>query len=82
MTTPWTPDRRARIKRKIDSEADRAASRLGASHVTIIAFFQDGEYMHMLDGGTAPMAANEVYKQMTGVREILKQSGGEDVKVQ
>lgn len=82
MPNPWTPEKRSQVRRKIDKEAKRAAARLGASHVTIIAFFSDGEYEHMLDGGTAPMAAGDVYKQMTEVREILKQSGGEDVQIQ
>lgn len=79
---PWTPEKRTKVKRRIDDEADLAAKRLGASHVTIIAFYEQGEYTHMMDGGTAPSGMDDVYKLMLSVRNILKESGGEDIKVQ
>jgi hypothetical protein len=50
---PWTPEKRSSVKRKIDKEAARAAARLGAKTVLVIAFFADGEYLHLQDGGTA-----------------------------
>jgi hypothetical protein len=51
MTEPMTMSKRSRLTQKIEKEADRAAARLGASHVVIIAFFQDGEGVHMLEAG-------------------------------
>ena len=76
---PWTHEKRGQIKRKIDKEAARAAARLGAKTVAIIAFFPDGEYMHMLDGGTAPMELKDLYAKMATCHEVVEQSGGEDV---
>lgn len=77
--TPWTPEKRSNIKRKIDKEAARAAARLGAATVTIIAFFPDGEYLHMQDGGTAPMPSLDLYTKLATASTILNESGGEDV---
>jgi hypothetical protein len=74
-------ERRSAMKRKIDKEAKRAAVRLGASHVTIIAFFSDGEYLHMQDGGDAPMPADDLYKHMATAVQILDASGGDDVAI-
>lgn len=76
---PWTPEKRAAVKRKIDKEAARTAARLGAAGVTIVAFFPDGEHLHMLDGGMSPMPHDELYKRLLTATEILKDSGGEDV---
>lgn len=79
---PWTHDKRAQIKRKIDKEAARAAARLGAKAVTIIAWFPAGDdYLHMQDGGTAPMSSNELYKQMATIATVLEDSNGEDVAI-
>lgn len=80
--TPYSPEKRAQNKRKIDKEARRAADRLGAKHVAIIAFFADGEYMHMQDGGSAPMPFDQLYKQMVNYMESLKQNAGKDIAVQ
>ena len=76
---PWSIEKRDRTNRKIEKEADRAAARLGAKHVVIIAFFEDSEYLHMQDGGKAPMPLEQLYKQMLSVRHVLDASGGEDV---
>jgi NADPH-dependent 2,4-dienoyl-CoA reductase/sulfur reductase-like enzyme len=76
---PWPPEKRSAVKRKIDKEAARAAARLGARSVLIVAFFADGEYLHMQDGGTAPMAAAELYKKLATSTTILEESGGNDV---
>jgi hypothetical protein len=77
--TPWTPERRSVIKRRIDKEAARAAARLNATTVLIVAFFEDGEYLHMQDGGSAPIDFSHVYKTLASATEILKESSGEDV---
>ncbi len=82
MPTPWTTEKRSQIKRKIDREAKHSAGRLGAAHVVVIAFFPDGEFLHMQDGGSAPMPFEQLYKQMSGVMATLKESGGEDVQMQ
>jgi hypothetical protein len=79
---PWTPEKRSQVKRKIDKEAARAAARLGAKTVVIVAFFQDGNCMHMQDGGSAPMPFDKLYKQLSLAMTILDQSGGEDVRLQ
>lgn len=81
MPTPWTPEKRSATKRKIDKEAKRAAERLGAATVAIIAFFPDGEFLHMQDGGTAPMGFKDLYAKMCSAMNILEQSAGEDVPV-
>lgn len=78
---PWDKEKRAQVKRKIDKEARRAADRLGAQGVMIIAFFKQGEYAHVLDGGEAPMPYEEVYKKMVTGYGVVKESGGEDVEV-
>lgn len=77
--TPWAPEKRSAVKRKIDREAARAAARLGAKSVLIVAFFPDGEYLHMLDGGTAPMPTAELYKKLATVETVLAESCGKDV---
>jgi len=81
---PWDKEKRARVKGKVDKEADRAKARLGASHVVMIAFFADadGENLHMQDGGVAPMDLDHLYKMMLSVRGVLEASGGEDVAIQ
>jgi len=76
---PWPMERRSQIKKKIDREAARAAARLGAEAVMIVAFFKDGEYLHMQDGGTSPMPPAELYKKLATATSILEDSGGEDV---
>lgn len=79
---PWPHEKRAAVKRKIDKEAERAAARLGASMVTIIAWFPAGDgYLHMQDGGNAPMTSDQLYKQMATIGDVLKDSGGEDVSL-
>jgi hypothetical protein len=80
--TPWPMEKRSRVTRKIEKEAARAAARLGAEGVVIIAFFKDGEYFHMQDAGSAPMPLSDLYKQMVSAREVLGESGGEDVALQ
>jgi hypothetical protein len=79
---PWPIEKRSRVTKKIEREAARAAARLGAENVVIIAFFKDGEYMHMQDAGTAPMPLSDLYKKMVSARDILGESGGEDVALQ
>lgn len=79
---PWDEDRRARVKAKIDKESARAAARLGAEGVVIVAFFAEGEYLHMQDGGKSPMPFKELYQKLLAARQLLEESGGEDVKIQ
>lgn len=81
-TKPWDHDKRSQVKRKIDKEAARAAARLGAQTVCIIAFFKDGEYMHMLDGGNAPMDFQKLYATLQTAHQTVEESGGKDVAIQ
>ena len=77
---PWSHEKRTIVKRKIDKEADRAAARLGAKFVTMIVWFDGGDgYLHMQDGGRAPMSSNALYKQMATVATVLEDSDGKDV---
>lgn len=80
MPNPWSPEKRAQVKRQIDKAAERAAAKLGASHVAIVAFFPaDGEHLHMLDGGSAPMPFDKLYSHMATAMAVMDESGGEDV---
>lgn len=45
--TPWTMEKRKQVRRKIDKEAARAAARLGAKSVVVIAFYVEGEFLHL-----------------------------------
>jgi hypothetical protein len=75
MPAPWTIEKRDRIKRKIDKEAARAAGRLGAKAAVLIVFFEDGnEYLHIQDGGVAPMPLIELYRKLSGDRGVMDQS--------
>lgn len=67
---PWDLGRRARAKAKIDKEAARAAARLGAEGVVIVAFYPDGDHFHMLDGGKSPMPLKELYKTLLMATEM------------
>jgi hypothetical protein len=79
---PWTKAKRDSVKSKIDREAERAAKHLGAECVFMIAFFGDGDYLHALEGGCAPMPLNEFYRQQLAAREMLHQSSDEEISVQ
>lgn len=72
--SPWSQERRAAKRQKIDKEADRAAARLGASGVVIIAFFEDGEYLHTQDGGKSPMPFIDLYKTMAVATQVMNES--------
>ncbi len=78
--SPWTPLRREQTKKKIDREAIRAAARIGAKSAVIIAFFEDGEYLHLQDGGKSPMP--NLYQRLATARGVLDESGGADVAMQ
>lgn len=81
--TPWSMEKRSRTAAKIEKEAARAAARLGAKHVVIIAFFRDGEYLHMQDAATdLPMSLPDLYKKMISMNDVLDASGGKDVALQ
>ena len=79
---PWTREKRNKIHAAMDSEADRAAASLGATHVVLLAFFADGEHVHMLDAGKAPMPLEELYLHLATVIATMKESGGDDIKIQ
>jgi hypothetical protein len=71
---PWTDQKRLAIKSKIDKAAQAAAKTLGAEAVTIIAFFAEGDFLHMQDGGTSPMPSGQLYERLAeanGVKRTL-----------
>lgn len=76
---PWDMARRQRVKAKIDKEAARAAARLGAQGVVIVAFFADGDHLHMQDGGMSPVPFAELYKTLLTATEAQAASPGKDV---
>ncbi len=51
---PWDPAKRDRIKLAIDKLAARVRRELGAYSCLVLATFEDGEMLHIIDGGTAP----------------------------
>lgn len=79
---PWTPEKRSRIKAKIDKESARTAARLGAHSVWIIATFADGEFMHLQDGGSTPWNPKELYTQMLRATEMNEAADGDPGFVQ
>jgi hypothetical protein len=79
---PWSQERRARMKTRIDKAAKAAKSMLGAHTVVIIATFEDGEFLHMQDGGTSPMPLLELYQRIQSSHQIMEASDGEDVELQ
>ena len=79
---PWEQERVVRMKTKLDKEADRAKARTGARTVAIIAFFDDGgPSLVMIEGGTAPMPAEQLYGSLhqiyAGNRAKLEQAAVE-----
>lgn len=74
---PWPPEKRSRVKSKMEKEASRAAARLGAHTVWIIATFADGEFMHIQDGGSSPWPIEELYQAMLRTTEMNEASNGD-----
>jgi hypothetical protein len=54
---PWDQAKRERTKRAIDRVARWAQKELGAYSCLIVASFEDGEMLHLLDGGTSPTSS-------------------------
>lgn len=79
LVTPWTAEKREHTQDKIDSEARKAAKRLKAKCCIIIAFFDDGDYIHRLEGGQSPMPLDELYRQLASVWEALRDRGTQDI---
>ena len=85
MPDPYSFEKRSRIKRKIDKEAERLVGRVGAQGALVICFFQEGEYCHIQDGGAGILPAHdvrEIYARMAQACNFLEESGGEDVAIQ
>lgn len=76
---PWTDEEIKLVKHRIDREAKRAAERIGAMSCIVIAFFEDGEYLHMQDGGSSPMPPEQLYKKLAAAFEMTDESSGKDV---
>src|SRR5262245_62803131 len=81
MIEPWSHKKRERVKAKIDREAERAAGRLGASHVVLVAFFPEGVQLHMQDGGNPPMDWQKLYTDLATAHRIVEDNDGQDVSL-
>ena len=80
--SPWPMEKRQRIGRRIVKEAERTARRIGAKGVVIIAFFQEGEYVHVQDGGVSPVPFQDLYKRMLAGHDMMETAGSDDVNLQ
>ena len=65
---PWDGDKRDRMEKRVNKAAANACKTIGAKTVLIVATFEDGEYFHIVDGGTSPMPAAKLYAQMLQMR--------------
>ena len=79
MPEPWPMEKRQRLSEKLRREANKVAGRIGAEHVVIIAFYKDGEYMRMQDGGNPPMQFAKLYTQLASVHGIQDESPSKDI---
>lgn len=77
MPEPWTIEKRSRVSDKIKKEAVRVAARLGASHVVVVAFFADGDHLHMQDAGNPPMDYATLYKHLATAHQVVTEAGGD-----
>lgn len=82
LIKPWPSEKQERTQTKIAKEALRVAARLGAKCCVVIAFYEQVEYYHMVDGGQAPMPTEELYRYLISCKDALKESDGEDVQLQ
>jgi hypothetical protein len=73
----WPMEKRIQTRRWIEAEAKRAAARLGAHTVLIIASFTDSDgCINLLDGGTVPHA--DTFRRYLRAMETLEANGGAD----
>jgi hypothetical protein len=70
LIKPWPADKCAKTQAKIDKEARRTATRLGARCCVVVAFFEDGGYYHMQDGGQSPMPVEQLYRQIAEMKAV------------
>jgi hypothetical protein len=82
LIKPWSKEKRAHTQGKIDAQAAKAAKALKAECCMIVAFFPDGGFLHMQDGGKSPMPPDQLYRQLLSMREVMETSGSEDVAIQ
>jgi len=82
MSEPWAMERRSAKVEKIRRECSRAAARLGASGVIMIAFFKDGDSFHMMDSEAhSPIPMADAYRHLLSAISMLADSGGKDIAV-
>ena len=83
MAEPWDHQKRAHVSKRILKESKRIAANLGATGgVIIIAFFKDGDKLHVQDGGHALMSFKDIYLKMASCHEVMESSkDGKDVQV-
>jgi hypothetical protein len=72
LPTPWSTEKRNRVQDKMDKQAAEVAKRLKAKCCVVIAFWDDGNYLHILEGGQSPMPLDELYRQRLAAREALQ----------
>lgn len=68
---PWPAERRAHMEKLLTKEAAKVKRSIGAYTVMIVATFEDGEFLHMQDGGTSPMPLDEFYARMGKTRSTV-----------
>ena len=69
LIKPWSKEKRTYTQGKIDDAARAVAKKLKAKCCVIVAFFEDGGYYHMQDGGQAPMPIDQLYRHLVAIKE-------------
>ena len=77
MPAPWSEERRAEMQARINTEAALAAAKIGAQQVVIIAFYPEGEHLHIMDGGSAPMTRSDLYTKLASMVQVVEEGHGD-----
>lgn len=82
MPDPWSRERAQEMNQRLELEARLIAGRIGASDVVVIAFYREGEMLHVMDGGTAPTARAQLYANLADMAQQLEIDGERAKKMQ
>jgi len=82
MPAMWSKERADAETKRLDIEAKLVAARLGATHVRVIAFYKDGDMVHVLEGGSMPLPSKELYTRLADMLQTLEDRNDDDVKLQ
>ena len=76
----WSMEKRIATRLRLETEAKRAAKRLGAASVVVIASFMEGKLIHTQDACYRPiMPGADFYKELALMYEKLDNNGGADM---